>query len=78
MNKNWTRAQYHYEGAGKKPIDYGRSTAFKRSLVEKLSFLPEPALILTRAFKEVMPFDETIRVDHNLAMPPVQQPGGAK
>ncbi len=45
-----------------KPIDYGRSTTFKRSLVEKLSFLPEPALILTRAFKEVMPFDETIRV----------------
>ncbi|MFB3077018.1 MAG: hypothetical protein ACE1Y4_03335, partial [Lysobacterales bacterium] len=44
------------------PIDYGRSTTFKRSLVEKLSFLPEPALILTRAFKEVMPFDETIRV----------------
>ncbi len=44
------------------PIDYGRSTTFKRSLVEKLSFLPEPALMLTRAFKEVMPFDETIRV----------------
>ncbi len=44
------------------PINYGRSTTFKRSLVEKLSFLPEPALILTRAFKEVMPFDETIRV----------------
>ena len=43
-------------------IDYGRSTTFKRSLVEKLSFLPEPALILTRAFKEVMPFDESIRV----------------
>ncbi len=45
-----------------KPINYGRSTTFKRSLVEKLSFLPEPALILTRAFKQVMPFDETIRV----------------
>jgi glycosyltransferase involved in cell wall biosynthesis len=44
------------------PIDYGRSTTFKRSLVEKLSFLPEPALMLTRAFKEVMPFDESIRV----------------
>ncbi len=43
-------------------IDYGRSTTFKRSLVEKLSFLPEPALMLTRAFKAVMPFDETIRV----------------
>ena len=45
-----------------KTIDYGRSTTFKRSLVEKLSFLPEPALMLTRAFIEVMPFDETIRV----------------
>ncbi len=45
-----------------KPINYGRSTTFKRSLVEKLSFLPEPALILTRAFKEVMPFNEAIRV----------------
>lgn len=43
-------------------IDYGRSTTFKRSLVEKLSFLPEPALILTRAFTAVMPFDESIRV----------------
>jgi len=43
-------------------INYGRSTTFKRSLVEKLSFLPEPALMLTRAFKDVMPFDETIRV----------------
>jgi len=45
-----------------KLINYGRSTTFKRSLVEKLSFLPEPALMLTRAFKEVMPFDESIRV----------------
>ncbi len=43
-------------------IDYGRSTTFESSLVEKLSFLPEPALMLTRAFDEVMPFDETIRV----------------
>ncbi len=43
-------------------IDYGRSTTFKRSLVEKLSFLPEPALMLTRAFIEVMPFEEKIKV----------------
>lgn len=40
----------------------GRSTAFDRDLVDKVSFLPEPALMLTRAFKEVAPFDETIRV----------------
>ncbi len=43
-------------------IDHGRSTAFDRDLVGKLSFLPEPALMLTRAFTEVAPFDETIRV----------------
>lgn len=44
------------------PIDHGRSTAFDVNLVGKLSFLPEPALMLTRAFTEVAPFDETIRV----------------
>ncbi len=43
-------------------IDRGRSTAFDRDLVETLSFLPEPAVMLTRAFTEVAPFDETIRV----------------
>ncbi len=43
-------------------IDQGRSVAFDRDLVSKLSFLPEPALMLTRAFKEVAPFDESIRV----------------
>ena len=43
-------------------IDRGRSTTFDRDLVETLSFLPEPALMLTRAFTEVAPFDETIRV----------------
>jgi len=43
-------------------IDHGRSVAFDRDLVQKLSFLPEPALMLTRAFKEVAPFDESIRV----------------
>ncbi len=43
-------------------IDQGRSTAFDRELVGKMSFLPEPAVMLTRAFMEVAPFDETIRV----------------
>lgn len=43
-------------------IDQGHSTAFDRELVGKLSFLPEPAVMLTRAFTEVAPFDETIRV----------------
>jgi len=44
------------------PIDHGRSVSFDRDLVGKLSFLPEPALMLTRAFMEATPFDETIRV----------------
>lgn len=43
-------------------IDEGRSVTFDRNLVEQVSFLPEPALMLTRAFMEVAPFDETIRV----------------
>lgn len=43
-------------------IDQGRSSAFNSNLVDKLSFLPEPALMLTRSFTEVTPFDETIRV----------------
>lgn len=43
-------------------IDRGRSVTFDRELVGKLSFLPEPALMLTRAFKEAAPFDESIRV----------------
>lgn len=44
------------------PIDHGRSVAFDRELVGKLSFLPEPALMLSRAFLEATPFDESIRV----------------
>jgi len=43
-------------------IDEGHSVTFDRDLVGKVSFLPEPALMLTRAFMEVAPFDETIRI----------------
>lgn len=43
-------------------IDRGRSVAFDRDLVGKLSFLPEPALMLTEAFKQAAPFNERIRV----------------
>lgn len=43
-------------------IDRGRSVAFDRDLVGKLSFLPEPALMLTEAFTQAAPFDERIRV----------------
>jgi glycosyltransferase involved in cell wall biosynthesis len=43
-------------------IDRGRSVAFDRELVGRLSFLPEPALMLTSAFMQAAPFDESIRV----------------
>lgn len=43
-------------------IDEGHSVTFDRDLVGKVSFIPELALMLTRAFMEVAPFDETIRV----------------
>lgn len=43
-------------------IDRGRSTAFDADLVDELSYLPEPAVMLNRAFLEVAPFDESIRV----------------
>lgn len=46
----------------RKIIDRGRSVAFDRELVETASYLPEPALMLTRTFLEAAPFDETIRV----------------
>jgi len=43
-------------------IERGRSVAFDKELVEQASYLPEPALTDTRAFLEVAPFDESIRV----------------
>ena len=43
-------------------IGRGRSAKFDRNLVERESYLPEPALMLTSVFKQVAPFDETIRV----------------
>ncbi|MCC5887759.1 MAG: glycosyltransferase [Gammaproteobacteria bacterium] len=42
-------------------IDRGRSTMFDASLVDRLSFLPEPALTLTEALQAAAPFDESIR-----------------
>ncbi len=42
-------------------INRGRSTPFDRDLVGKLSFLPEPALTLTKALRQAGPFDERIR-----------------
>lgn len=42
-------------------IDRGRSTMFDASLVDRLSFLPEPALTLTEALRAAAPFDESIR-----------------
>ncbi len=42
-------------------IDRGRSTQFDAALVERLSFLPEPAVTLTEALRGAAPFDESIR-----------------
>lgn len=42
-------------------IDRGRSIAFEAERVDRLSFLPEPALTLTEAIKSAAPFDESIR-----------------
>lgn len=43
-------------------IGQGHSTSFERDLVKQQSYLPEPAVMLTCAFKEAAPFDESIRV----------------
>jgi len=43
-------------------IDRGCSQAFDAELVGQFSYLPEPAVMLTRAFMQAAPFDESIRV----------------
>lgn len=48
-------------GADGQHIDRGRSTDFDAERVGRLSFLPEPALTLTRAVRSAAPFDESIR-----------------
>jgi len=52
----------HLVSSSGKSIDRGRSAPFDRELVGKLSFLPEPAVMLAEVFTEAMPFDESIRV----------------
>lgn len=42
-------------------LDCGKSTTFDPLLIEKFSFIPEPAVTVTRALREAAPFDETIR-----------------
>jgi glycosyltransferase involved in cell wall biosynthesis len=42
-------------------IDHGKSTAFKPELLEKYSFIPEPALCLTKIVTEAGPYDASIR-----------------
>jgi len=42
-------------------LGQGKSTAFDPRLIERFSYIPEPALTLMEAMREVMPFDETIR-----------------
>ncbi|MDT8320917.1 MAG: glycosyltransferase family A protein [Xanthomonadales bacterium] len=43
-------------------IDHGRSTAFDVDKLQTMSYIPEPALCLSEACLEVMPFDPHIRV----------------
>lgn len=43
-------------------IDRGRSTAFDADKLKTLSYIPEPALCLSEAYLQVMPFDTSIKV----------------
>ncbi len=43
------------------PLDRGRSTGFDPVLLEQFSYVPEPAVTVTKALIEAAPFDETIR-----------------
>lgn len=42
-------------------VGKGKSTAFDPSLIERFSFIPEPAVTLMSAMIEAAPFDESIR-----------------
>jgi len=42
-------------------LDRGRSTAFNPELIKQYSFIPEPAVVLTKVMHEAGPFDESIR-----------------
>lgn len=42
-------------------LDRGRSTAFDPALIERYSFIPEPAMCLAGPVMESTPYDETIR-----------------
>jgi len=43
-------------------IDRGRSTAFDAVKLKTMSYIPEPALCLSEAYLQVMPFDTSIKV----------------
>jgi glycosyltransferase involved in cell wall biosynthesis len=43
-------------------IDRGRSTAFDAKMLQTMSYIPEPALCLSQACLDVMPFDTRIKV----------------
>lgn len=42
-------------------LDRGKSTAFDPELIKELSYVPEPAVVMTRALVEAGPFDVSIR-----------------
>ena len=43
-------------------LDRGRSTAFDAEKLNTMSFIPEPALCLSEAYLQVVPFDTSIKV----------------
>ncbi len=42
-------------------LERGRSAPFDAELIQTLSYIPEPALVVMEAMKQCAPFDETVR-----------------
>lgn len=42
-------------------LEYGQSTPFDPALIEKYSFIPQPAVVFSRAIVEASPYDEEVR-----------------
>jgi len=51
----------HLISANGEFLERGRSAPFDADLIRTLSYIPEPALVLMEAMKQVAPFDESVR-----------------
>ncbi len=51
----------HLIAANGEFLERGRSAPFDAELIETLSYIPEPALVMMEAMKQCAPFDETVR-----------------